>query len=1565
MYQHLLKVIEKTPSVSGGYAKELVALFMGHHENHHLKYRQITFGYLKILSIIRGLSKFLLLNSELFNILLRMLGSGELKLQELSFECVVHFKDNSLEKYAGYIREMIKEESFFDTLTSFDDKNLEATTMILDVVSRVLFGKLISKSGRSSKNLTKSRRKAIFGFLAKFRTFLRPFIDLMVQPFVSENSYKVDRYELGFLSILEDCISQLQLFLSPDILSRLCDSLVFIGRQPDVNIIEEVENEESDKNMRTLCLKRWRQLFEMDSEMDFSPYRSSILENLLSHKIKKFACENTQAPSSILLICAVWAKSTIFAEWLFDKKIDGLVANIIAIMSEKKVKDSVISVVLSIIEDLQNLCLTGSPDEIIAINYRRIFPEILFHSKNVLKASLDSRKILPYQMRLISIISEAALLGAKVEDCLEILEILFPYLKKPSKFFSEKLKIHLMNIFISFSDCIPKDQKILDFSMHFRIISQLYSTLETRLARQALNNVMNVFASWDSNMIPISELLKGFNSFDEKRIDEPDFKKQMKAFAQLNNELLHKLNRNQWLPVIYQLLYSVKSLDYATRNSAALSLELFITMAANPKSLADDESSNILNLVEHVILPAIKGGLKSAPETVRVEYMRFLGVIIKLFKSWKLSEELSELLGTDDETNFFSNIYHLQLHRRSRAMRSLEALIAKGHISSSTISNIFMPLLNHFILESKGNDHNFTNDVIRVIGACSKFLNWAHYSAYVNQYLHLFQKSNEIEKTIFRTIIHIMEAFHFKVTKLIQDQQVVTSSGSMENSTVSLMSVQKLVYKLEDLFPSKPAESASRIQVAYALSIIYKQYPAEEGELKVLRLLSKLSIMLSNHVQDYRDISREVLAKIIQFWGSSVFPTAIKQLHLHLDKGYKKHIVAYTLHWLLVQVLEIISPSDLDSVLEVMVNICIDDMFGIAAEEKEVGELKSKFKEIKKSKSLDSLELLAGAINFKSVAVLLVPIKEVMMVITDSKSIGIMREAFRRISFGINSNKTVNFADLFPFIRELLTENFALSRVNADRKKKTQRESNFMVQMKRPSSKDPLKTLASNAYLFIDFGLALFLSFLKNGDSSKICLTLFDPFVDILGSLLYSVHDSVLSQVLKVWCILINLRLPKLESAVPVVLKRTIEIVTNNADLDSELSQMALRLLSILIREGHTESLSSNQIAAVLSILKPNLDEPSKQSFVFGLVQSIISTKIVCNEVYDIMEEIMRNMIVNQTDSIRNICRLTFVKFLLTYPHGQAKLDKLVEFIVKGLEYEYESGRLTILETINDMVEKFSESVLAEYFEMFFVALVLDMINDESSKCKEVSAEVFKTVLLRASNAQTDKLTTVIHAWHDNSSNKMLQRAAMQVYGIMIETCSEKLGNWMDGIIERAAKVLNNSIQQPNDFIICEQSVEETDWALTYYAISLFSKAMVYIPDVSSTGTPVDCLKELLLHSHQWVRSITGKLLGQIFSFYDSCSSITLKDKLKDEDFLLSLGKKVCLQLDSTTSLTDEFSVQIVKNLVFISKQMIIIDKENDKEHLLILIKLLSRKSKQEASKSRNTLIVTYFILII
>lgn len=77
---------------------------------------------------------------------------------------------------------------------------------------------------------------------------------------------------------------------------------------------------------------------------------------------------------------------------------------------------------------------------------------------------------------------------------------------------------------------------------------------------------------------------------------------------------------------------------------------------------------------------------------------------------------LLPLLGTTEETNFFLNVHHIQLHRKIRAVVKLGECL---DLSTTLISGVFIPLLNHFLFDV-GCDPNLSHYSVLTLGFCQK-----------------------------------------------------------------------------------------------------------------------------------------------------------------------------------------------------------------------------------------------------------------------------------------------------------------------------------------------------------------------------------------------------------------------------------------------------------------------------------------------------------------------------------------------------------------------------------------------------------------------------------------------------------------------------------------------------------------------------------------------------------------------------------------------------------------------------------------------------------------------------
>ncbi len=72
----------------------------------------------------------------------------------------------------------------------------------------------------------------------------------------------------------------------------------------------------------------------------------------------------------------------------------------------------------------------------------------------------------------------------------------------------------------------------------------------------------------------------------------------------------------------------------------------------------------------------------------------------------------------------------------------------------------------------------------------------------------------------------------------------------------------------------------------------------------------------------------------------------------------------------------------------------------------------------------------------------------------------------------------------------------------------------------------------------------------------------------------------------------------------------------------------------------------------------------------------------------------MHTQVRSQSASVRSCCGAALLAFLLDFPLGPARLKQHVGFLLANLEYEYESGRLAVLDMLAQVVAKFPAEVL-------------------------------------------------------------------------------------------------------------------------------------------------------------------------------------------------------------------------------------------------------------------------------
>jgi len=1587
-------------------------------------------------------SKSMYKSDELRDVFLRLLIKGDPKLQASALKCLYTWKNPAITPYADNLNNLVDESRFRDELSTFMINREQSTVdpahrkEVMPVVMRVLYGRMVQRRGKgAAKGNMGNRRKAVLGAVACCEEDeVRYFIDLMLEPFkpvlelpdsttpgetfefINTNdlsSYVTYRKQLGFLNILDDILKQLSsniLPALPDILKVTLYLIHSASNKPNVaasdandmnvdsdtkdNSIPDEEEEEADefqpengpaqsrnsRAVRLLGIKRLVTIFNLNGSFDFTKYLSAMFTSFISVRLPKFALENTQAPSSLLELFFAWSTRREFLPFLSDYN-SMLLPQVFSILSAKKLRESVHSMVLDIIENILDNCQSDMDidksdsktltDTLIVSN----IDVLLTNLEHSLMQSRDDAKFgkEKFSVREISIVSRISSYVDNGRQATTIVDLLLPCLKKNPKIVPEKTKANILEIWARFLPLIPEFKAGSElFKRYYSYVSLMLSVLQGRQVRLLLIQVFKQFSAVDDCLSVIANLLVELNAFSERRIDEPDFDRRLDAFAKINQELNPSFTHRQWLPLLHQCLFNMHDPEeMAIRGTAGLAVMKFADNTASPSH--EHEKEDMINLISHVVYPGIKKGLLSSNELVRVEFITVLDHVVKTFPELPHFTDLVCLQANgDEEANFFNNVYHMQIHRRMRALGRLADAVSGGHIKSTSINNIFVPILTHFIFESdQVVDHNIINQSIITFGVLAGHLPWNSYYRLLKQYLKMIPKKADLEKVLVRLVTSILDSFHFDLTQVQLSEESVQNIMKRKKIIIEYMEepsvlggaqeaeeeeeveeekpveqkdlaerihdtvVTKLLPELHRYLTNKDETSATlRVPVALGMTKVLKALPESSMRVNLPGLLTSVCQILKSRQQDARDSTRDTLIKINNFLGPTYFPFLLKEMQAVLQRGYQLHVLGFTLNALLNDMIPKLKVGELDFCLRQIVGILINDIFGETGQEKESDEITGKIKEAKTNRSFNSFELMAQITEFKNMSVLLIPLREVMSSTESLVATRKVDETLNRIALGLNRNNEFDVKEILIFAHRLISQNAGFSDDKTKKKAdKSQMEKNFEVQTKRDVNA-PVDHYRVNAFRFVYFGLSIFLTALKRNrfdTKSQEHLQMLDPFVNVVGNCLYSNQTTVIITACKVLTVLCKIALPSVPESVPVLVKRMFVIIKGSGNTNSNLTQTSFKLLTVCIRDRSESTLTEHQLTYIINLIRPDLEEPEKQTTTFALIRAIISRKFMAPEVYDLMENVAEIMVTSQGKEARELCRGVLFQFLMEYPQGRGKLRQQMGFLVKNLDYAHESGRESVMEMLHVIFSKFSDEILMEYAEMFFLALVMRLVNDESPKCREMAGTLIKILLVRMDSQRISNVYKLLDKWMNESGQRNLQRAACQVYGLAVDAFGDNIKSRIPQLLVRLTEMLelSNELSTANDRFDDEDEDDmalDLEWEIGYYALNTYTKIIKQFPSIiyAESSVPIwNVVEDHILHPHTWIRISCTRLYGLYFSsvnpetrqLNNSNTEILYLTRSK----LRLLATRFTLQLKSKL-LTEDLGTQVVKNLFYIGK---------------------------------------------
>ncbi|KZT64878.1 hypothetical protein DAEQUDRAFT_769307 [Daedalea quercina L-15889] len=1511
-----------------------------------------------------------------------LLSHPDRPLQRLALSCVLTYKSPYLLSREESLKELLDDTRWRDALTQLEISEIAEADRaeVVPVVMRLLFGLMLERRGRARGA---DRRAAVLSAFGGCRDEeLHLLVELMLQPIMPNGirptepftiqavpSDVSEKQQIGFLTLLGDVVKLLGSRLVPRwpvLLQALLDILGSAQRQMNARMAEDSpvgEDEEEPeagedvndaegssrnaKTIRSLGLKRFTDFFRSPVSFDFASYMPEVFKVIISPRIPKLDEENTQAPSALLDLFYVWTLREDHVRLLVQynqltlpKIYDCLVAS--------NVKPTVISKVFDIVEHILSLCVEDESlrDELLKPHVSVLLADLstlVERTKGVASVADNLGR------RQIAILSQIAPYLTDAKQASILLQLFFPLLRKPAKLIPEKVKADLAVIMCCLFPLIPElaDEQSDTFTKTFAALSQLFQALRLRQARVALIAAFKALADVQQSISSLAILMESLNAFSSKRIDEPDFDRRLVAFASLNEDIYRTLPPRHWLPVLYNMLNFIQDPDELTiRNNAALSMKRFVEV------LADDGPAHEVTWSK-VLYPGIRNGLRSKTELVRAEILGVLSYAVSQCENIASLQEMRPLLANgDEEANFFNNIHHVQLHRRTRAMRRLAEYCNEGHLRSITLSEIFIPLIGNYIQSSATVDHTLVNEAISVTGRMAQRLNWGAYYAVTQHYLKLSKLKDASERVYIRSLVAVLDNFHFEMTDPIEEQngheeieedgeqspeddkqpplELPVPAVSLQTSRIADAVSNRLLPKLLQHLESRDeTEDTLRIPVAIGIAQIAKHLPRSTREMQIGRLLTILSQILRSKSQETRDLTRETLCRIIINLGPSYLPLQLRELRAALTRGPQLHVLAFVTHALLGHVTSADHAerfSTLDDSVNDIAHISAEVIFGESGKDVQSEEFKTKMREVRSSssKAFDSFAITAKFISPSKISGLLLPVRNIMKETESLRVLQQVDDLLRRVAGGLNSNPHLRPADLLVLCHTLISQNARFLKSASIVRKKGGKRSDAIVQTKRKVD-EVADHYGNNSFRFVAFGLELFITAHRRSRfdfEDRAIVARLESMVPVIGNALYSDRMEVVLPALKAVAAIVKCPLTSIEKSLPVFIRQMIDIIRQAGTTEAEVVQAALKSMSAVLRSQSAAQVKEQDLVYLLELITPDIEDPDRQAAVFAMLRAIVARKFVVPEIYDVMEKVSEVMVTSQSPQVQELCRGVLLQFLLDYPQGKGRLRNTMTLLAKNLSYVYESGRKSVMELLSAIISKFDAGLLREYADTMFVALVMVIANDDSARCREMASELIKTLFSRLADAQRSVVMSHLHAWASQHERVQLARVSYQVLGILIDLLQDDIAPYLPTILDDLNYALHHS-QQTLETVTSEPlnlSAEELSWQAPYHALIDISKVIkISTPSVDTVTWGLVC--EHLLFPHAWVRSAACRLIGQLFA---ARPVGTPPDQLSDDSPLSRTGmediaNKLCLQLRSP-NLDETLSVQIVKNLFYIGK---------------------------------------------
>lgn len=1453
---------------------------------------------------------------EVYEKLLDLLSNGNSDIRKLALQAILKWKDPQVKSYEETLLLVVEEKktnSDLAQLLSTDDEGVKNSdrSIILPILLRLVFGLIVGRSGTAGSQ--DARRKAILrslfrmdnGEIAMFLDIaLGKLRELRIAQMQSEDAVLnqctvPEDQQYGFLRLLLSVLETLQSQFAP-YGPQVVDAVVICVLDSSLRQQLTTKSVKSlpalSRNIRRVGLQCLVLLTDYCPDIDWSAYLPSLFANTISPRLDSFALETSQGISGLLRLFATWIHSHKLICHLRDQnpRLPGVLWQCLVTESAQ------LEVKVFILEEIVIPWLSLAEDTEVAPNLAREYLNI--ESGGLLTALIVNLEQTPPRGILdavTSILPRLAKFASSAESKQKTIKLLTNLLRGPEYKLSPDIKSKLV---ISIQSFLQAGNIELDEQSRvslWELVSSLFNFFKDQTNRLVLCRILELLAQNQEDTLQAAQHCLDLNAVSSQRLEELDYEKRLSAFQAIDSLPITDSSTPLWLPIVYNLLFFVRTVeDFAIRSNSLACLKQFITRAAA------SDSVSLKNLLTKVVLPATVKGSRDQSELMRADFVGLYGLLVQHLRD---NEDLADLVvllvGGDDEASFFSNILHIQQHRRLRAIRRLVSEVEKGEIRSVHIAEFFIPLLEMFAYDASGDEsiQGTKGQSIAAMSVLLQWVDWKHFKMLFRKYKNDISNAHGQKDTV-KLLGHAADALLSANSQTVPGQPIPEKPTHLANSIRQKSILEneiktQFIPRLAELVHYKDeTEISFRIPVAVTSIKLIKMLPAEEVAPAAGPIILDIANILRSRVQESRDVARNALAQIVVLLGASSLQFVVKELRTALTRGYQLHVLSYTVHTILVSLAPTIELGDLDYCVSDLAGVAIDDTFGAVGQEKDNQDYISSMKEVKSSKSFDTVELVAYSTSVSTLVKLISPIQTILSGTLTTKQVRQVDEWLRRIGIGISRNPAASQRDLLVFAYQMI-EAFYKQKADVQRVSPGHNEKNrqrFLVQLSSVH-KSTTGLTSPLLYKLARFALDLVRSTLQKHDNLLTAENI-HGFLPIIGDTLIEAQEDVKISAMRLLSAIVKLPMPELEQNAPLYVMEAVKVVKNSTSTNEEGAQAALKLVAAILRERKNVKVRDLDVAELLHRVAPDIEEPDRQGVTFNFIRAVMARKIQVPEIYELVDKIGIMMITNHARGARDVARGVYVHFILEYPQSSSRWTKQQKFLLKNLEFEYPEGRQSVMEAVNTLIQKLKGDTAEELASSLFMPVLLRVANDENQTCRELAGVLLGQLFRSANRGQIKDFLEPMQSWLQQRENLELQKISLQSYSILLASSAlvteADLANLRDLLSKTLVLVANN---------------DPDEWEVLFQALVVLSKLVDGHPDLvlsQAQSKLWSAVWRLLEHPNGWIQSTVA---GLVNAFFQDCET--------------ALGSKIPLTCSHGLRLGAEDVLGIVKSSVRILKR--------------------------------------------